>query len=245
MSTVRDYLTTMEKALDMAEGTETDYEVVGGIEEKVRRIRTAAGARRFGAPIGSIIRADGSIETPDGKVERGTAPKTPDASKPAKAPVKKPAADRVKPSSASSAKMGRKKNVDGWEVYPVRIGSDEYGITNDGNGWYPYEGEHDYIGNDYFDSPKEALEALENYHGDKKAKGNKKPSKADALKKVEASLTSAQKAKLALLKPADRTLVLRAMVGGESFAGALKKAQYGGPNKVKSAWDEYVETKGL
>lgn len=185
MSTVRDYISTLEKALDVAEGTETDFEVVDGIEEKVRRIRTPEGARRFGAPIGSIIRADGTVVPPKGgggkkpesSSDRAKREISNDVRRAQQRAAKKPssAPDRVKPSSASSAKMGRKKNVDGWEVYPVRIGSDEYGITNDGNGWYPYKGEHDYIGDDYYDSPKEALEALENWHGDSKAKGNSKP----------------------------------------------------------------------
>lgn len=229
MSAVTDYITTLEKALDVAEGTETFFDPEE--KAKARRVATAAGARRFGAPIGSIIRADGSIVGPDGRESQRYSTRKPAAKKPSSrasvfkpgdivgvgggdaryevvkidgddvhlknvdeggrggkrvlkasqlTPIKKTASsapDRVRPSSASSAKMGKKKSIDGWEVYPVRIGSDEYGITNDGNGWYPYKGEHDYIGNDYYDSPKEALEALENWHGDQKAKSNRKKGK--------------------------------------------------------------------
>lgn len=182
MSTVSEYVEKMEAALDLAEGIDTFIDP--DTKAAMRRVRTPRGAARFGAPVGSIIRADGSIVTPDGREERGSAPKNPNAKKPdSKKPdtAKKPAAssgtDAPRRGNAqSSLKMGRKKTIDGWEVYPVRAGDGkEFGITNDGNGWYSYFGadEQDTDG-EYYDSPQKAREALENWHAKKNSSVKKK-----------------------------------------------------------------------
>lgn len=174
MDDVKSYLDTMEIALDIAAG---DVEMVEMEGKAVRRIRSAEGARRYGAPIGSIIRADGTVVKPDAKPD-ASVPNNPRAAKKpsGSAPKKDEATKEPVRSKLSSMKIGKKKNVDGWEVYPVRASDGtEYAITNDGNGWYPYEGEHDYLSDNYFDSPQKAAEWLENHHGDKKASAGGKP----------------------------------------------------------------------
>jgi hypothetical protein len=68
--------------------------------------------------------------------------------------------------------VGRKKNVDGWEVYPVRGKHGDYGITNDSDDpanpkWYAYhKADETDVDGKYYKTPNDALDAIAQHEMD-------------------------------------------------------------------------------